>query len=183
MTSDYDWDPIVLDNHISTGNTWIKYIESITPGNNKVFHQFGEYNQHKIATHKTHSDPIFFDANLFDTADLHFFDADTYGNIDHNGVILQCKEHVVSSAKKPVTIKVQPPNNSSLRYYFAWIPTKVQLTFKNTTQHTHATISTILNKHYKSPYPARNVYHMDEPVVTDTVYSDTPAIDDGSKSA
>ena len=36
---------------------------------------------------------------------------------------------------------------------------------------------------YKSPFPAANVNHRHEPVATDTVYSDTPAIDDGSTSA
>ena len=44
-------------------------------------------------------------------------------------------------------------------------------------------MSTLLKKHYKSPFPALNVHRRDEAVATDTVYSDTPAIDDGSTSA
>ena len=184
MTSDDDWDPTALDSQISNGNTWVKDINSVTPGNNKIFNQFGDYNQRTIATHRCNGDPIFFDTNLFDKDDLHFFDADTFDNNNHDEVILQCMEHAISSAKKPITANVQTPNYSSLRPYFAWLPTNVvQLTFKNTTQHARTTISTILKKHYKSPYPALNVHRRDEPVATDTVYSDTPAIDDGSKSA
>ena len=184
MTSDDDWDPTALDSQISNGNTWIKDINSVSPGNNKIFNQFGDYNQRTIATHRCNGDPIFFDTNLFDKDDLHFFDADTFDNHNHDEVVLQCMEHAISSAKKPITANVQTPNYSSLRPYFAWLPTNVvQLTFKNTTQHARTTISTILKKHYKSPYPALNVHRRDEPVATDTVYSDTPAIDDGSKSA
>ena len=184
MTADDEWDPTILDNHISTSNTWIQDIESLTPGNNKVFNQFGDYTQRTVATHMLHNNPIFFDTNIFDNDDLHFFDADTFDNVDHDEVILQCMEHAVSSPKKPVTTKTQTPNYSSLRPYFAWLPTNVvQLTFNNTTQHARTTVSTILKKHYKSPYPALNVHRRDEPVATDTVYSDTPAIDDGSKIA
>ena len=40
-------------------------------------------------------------------------------------------------------------------------------------------MSTILKKHYKSPFPANNVHRHNEPIITDTVYSDTPAIDSG----
>ena len=36
---------------------------------------------------------------------------------------------------------------------------------------------------YKSPYPACNVQRRQKPIATDTIYSDTPAINDGSKVA
>ena len=44
-------------------------------------------------------------------------------------------------------------------------------------------MSAILKKHYKSPFPALNVTRRDEPVATDIVYSNTPAIDNGCKQA
>ena len=37
-----------------------------------------------------------------------------------------------------------------------------------------------MKKYFKSPYPACNVHRRQEPLATDTVYSDVPAIDDGS---
>ncbi len=44
-------------------------------------------------------------------------------------------------------------------------------------------MSTHLRKAFKSPFPALNVHRQDEPVATDTVFSDTPAIDSGAKAA
>jgi hypothetical protein len=44
-------------------------------------------------------------------------------------------------------------------------------------------MGTYLKKRYKSPFPACNVHHRSEPVATDTVYSDTPAIDSGVTAA
>ena len=43
--------------------------------------------------------------------------------------------------------------------------------------------STVIKKFYKSPFPACNVLRRDESVATDTVYSDTPAVDDGATCA
>ena len=40
-------------------------------------------------------------------------------------------------------------------------------------------MSTYLKRCFKSPHPALNVHRRNEPVTTDTVYSDTPAIDSG----
>ena len=44
-------------------------------------------------------------------------------------------------------------------------------------------MSTLLKKHYKSPYPACNVHRRNEPIATDTVFSSTPAIDGGAQMA
>ena len=48
------------------------------------------------------------------------------------------------------------------------------------TQCTRTSASTILKKTFKSLFPALNVKRRFEPVATNTIYSDTPAIDDGS---
>ena len=40
-------------------------------------------------------------------------------------------------------------------------------------------MSTVLKKHYKSPFPALNVHRREEAIATDTVYSDVPAVDSG----
>jgi hypothetical protein len=44
-------------------------------------------------------------------------------------------------------------------------------------------MSTYLKHRFKSPYPALNVHHHNEPVATNTVYWDTPAIDSGDTYA
>ena len=40
-----------------------------------------------------------------------------------------------------------------------------------------------LKKTYRSPFPALNVHRRNEAVATDTVFSDTPAIDNGATMA
>jgi len=40
-------------------------------------------------------------------------------------------------------------------------------------------MSTLLKKWYKSPFPTLNVHRRDELIATDTIYSDTPAVDSG----
>ena len=44
-------------------------------------------------------------------------------------------------------------------------------------------MSTQLLKRYKSPFLACNVHCRNEPIATDTVYSNTPAIGSGCKCA
>ena len=44
-------------------------------------------------------------------------------------------------------------------------------------------MSTLLSKRYLSPNPALNVHRSNEPVATDTVFSDTPAVYSGVTSA
>eukprot|EP00980_Cylindrotheca_fusiformis_P023113 scaffold10147_cov126-Cylindrotheca_fusiformis.AAC.1 len=76
------------------------------------------------------------------------------------------------------------PDYGKLRPLFGWLPTKtIKKTFENTTQYARLPAGTHLKKHYKSAYPALNVQRHDEPVATDTVYSDTPAIDGGETCA
>ena len=42
-------------------------------------------------------------------------------------------------------------------------------------------MATCLLKHYKSLFPACNIHRHNKPIATDTIYSDTPAIDSGCK--
>ena len=44
-------------------------------------------------------------------------------------------------------------------------------------------MSTLLKKRYQSPNPALNVHQRSESVATDTIYSDTPAVDSGVTQA
>jgi hypothetical protein len=69
---------------------------------------------------------------------------------------------------------------AQLRPNFAWLPENVvKETFKNTTQYARMPMSTVLKKHYKSPFPALNVHRREEALATDTVYSNVPAVDSG----
>ena len=71
-----------------------------------------------------------------------------------------------------------------MRPKFGWLSTDtIRETFKRTTQYVRLPGSEILKKRYKSPFPALNVYRREEPVAMDTVFSEVPAIDDGSTCA
>jgi hypothetical protein len=70
------------------------------------------------------------------------------------------------------------PDYESLHPNFGWLPIDViQLTCQHTTQYAQMPMSSVLQKHYHSPYPALNVHHRNEPIATDTVFSNTLAID------
>jgi hypothetical protein len=76
------------------------------------------------------------------------------------------------------------PDYGQLRPHLGWLPVDaIKKTFEHTTQLARMPMSTILKKRYKSLNPALNVHPHDEPVATNTIYSDTPAIDCGVTSA
>jgi hypothetical protein len=84
----------------------------------------------------------------------------------------------------PCKISETPRDYDALCPRFAWLPTDIiKKTFEVTTQYARMPLNTILRKHFKSPNPAVNVRRRDEPVATDTIQSDVPAIDGGEKYA
>ena len=65
-----------------------------------------------------------------------------------------------------------------------WLPTNViKKTFNMMTQYAQMPFSSILKKCFKSPNPALNVMHCNEPIATDTIQLDTPAINGGEMYA
>jgi hypothetical protein len=76
------------------------------------------------------------------------------------------------------------PDYRQLRPRLGWLPVDaIKKMFEHTTQLACMPMSTILKKWYKSPNPALNVRPRDKPVATDTIYSNTPAINCGITSA
>jgi hypothetical protein len=77
-----------------------------------------------------------------------------------------------------------PRDYDALHPRFAWLPTDIiKKTFEVTTQYAQMPLNTILCKCFKSPNPVVNVRRPDEPVATDTIQSNVPAIDGGEKYA
>ena len=63
-----------------------------------------------------------------------------------------------------------------LRPLFGWAPADtIKKTFAVTTQYARGRVSDTLKQHWRSRFPACNVKRRNEPVATDTVFSDTPA--------
>ena len=79
----------------------------------------------------------------------------------------------------------QEPDWNALRPFFAWTsPSCIQDTFNVTTRHgTAPHTQDYIKKHFKSHNPVFNIPRRSEAVATDTIFSDTPAVDDGSTMA
>ena len=77
----------------------------------------------------------------------------------------------------------QEPDWNALRPFFAWTsPSSIQDTFNVTTRHGSAPhTQDYIKKHFKSRNPVFNIPRRSEAVATDTIFSDTPAVDDGSR--
>ena len=73
----------------------------------------------------------------------------------------------------------------SLRPYFGWQSEQVVMDTYQVTSRFGGTIPQhdYLKKHFKSRNPVFNIPRRNEPVATDTIFSDTPAINDGSTMA
>ena len=79
----------------------------------------------------------------------------------------------------------QEPDWNALRPFFAWTsPSRIKDTFNVTTRHgTAPHTQDYIQKHFKSRNPVFNIPRRSEAVATDTIFSDTPAVDDGSTMA
>ena len=115
---------------------------------------------------------------MFDYHELHFFDTekskeDTLDDVI--GSFLSCKKN---------STKRKDPEHNFASTPFNWLPINlIKNNFQLSTQHDRTPDSSFLKKTYHSPFLAFNAKHRYEPVATDSVYSDTPAVDDGSTCA
>ena len=82
-------------------------------------------------------------------------------------------------------VKKKPPDYEKYRPYFLHVPKeKIRQTFKRTTQFASNVMAgrNVLQT-IKSPYPANNVWRRNEPVASDTIFADVPAVDTGGQKA
>jgi hypothetical protein len=192
-TSEDDWDPTSLDSVISDDPNWYK-AELSAPLPDPMYDEYGEFrgcvliNQREWQVH-------YFDAldtkpssdnNKFHYA-LEQFAEDPNSIINlviyhANHTRYVCDHETVEAA--PKFIMTLEPDYRQLCPRLSWLPIDaIKKTFKHTTQLARMPMSTILKIQYKSLNPALNVRPHDKPVATDTIYSDTLAIDCGITSA
>ena len=163
LTSDLDWNPSSLD-YKHDEDTWFDAMENLPDLDHDLpFDEFGEYiHTHELATSFSQIE------QSFDTSSEYIINV----------------QDVITSASQGRTTSNSLIDFEKLAPYFGWLPLNViQATMDKTTQFYCAPASNQLKKHFKSPYPACNVQRRQEPLATDTVYSDTPAIDNGCKVA
>jgi hypothetical protein len=81
-------------------------------------------------------------------------------------------------------VKDDPRDYEALRPCFPWLNSDIiRKTFEVKTQFAWLPLNMVLRKRFKAPNPATNVPRRDEPMATDTIQLDTPAIDGGEKYA
>ena len=160
FTSPDEWDPSVLDHDPP-------HIDGLDPSQvpdqpfgDPMFDAYGDFNERIIT-------------NLNILSDAPPEDCGSYTEISY---VLTANLHHSSP---------QEPDWNALRPFFAWTsPSSIKDTFNVTTRHgTAPHTEDYIKKHFKSRNPVFNIPRRSEAVATDTIFSDTPAVDDGSTMA
>ena len=160
FTSPDEWDPSVLDHDPPHLDGLDPSQVSDQPFGDPMFDAYGDFNERIIANLN-----ILLDAPPGD-----------------------CGSYTSTSSVSTVNLhqsSPQEPDWNALRPFFAWTsPSSIKDTFNVTTRHgTAPHTQDYIKKHFKSRNPVFNIPRCSEAVATDTIFSDTPAVDDGSTMA
>ena len=160
FTSPDEWDPSVLDHDPPPLDGLDPSQMLDQPFGDPMFDAFGDFNERIIANLN-----ILLDAPPGD-----------------------CGSYTAISSVSTVNLhqsSPQEPDWNALHPFFAWTsPSTIKDTFNVTTRHgTAPHTHDYIKKHFKSRNPVFNIPRRSEAVATDTIFSDTPAVDDGSTMA
>ena len=160
FTSPDEWDPSVLDHDPPHLDGLDPSQVPDQPFGDPMFDAYGDFNEHIIA-------------NLNILLDAPPADCESYTEISS---VFTANLHQSSP---------QEPDWNTLCPFFAWTsPSSIKDTFNVTTRHgTAPHTQDSIKKHFKSRNPVFNIPRRSEAVATDTIFSDTPAVDDGSTMA
>lgn len=202
LTGETDWDPSVLDHNPEDDEQWADALDTLEadPTTN-LFDEFGNYRKRVIIQHSEYFqrqdgddmediiDQCVYHASISAGSDPIFYDAHEYFINDHgledDAADDDEEEHLPPALPpEPRVVSSRTPEYEKLRPLFGWLSADIiQKTFQHTTQYARLPTGTHLKRSFKSANPALNVFRRSEPVACDIVYSDVPAIDDGSTAA
>ena len=160
FTSPDEWDPSVLDHDPPHLDGLDPSQVPDQPFGDPMFDAYGDFNERIIA-------------NLNILLDAPPEDCGSYTEISS---VFTANLHQSSP---------QEPDWNALHLFFAWTsPSSIKDTFNVTTRHgTAPHTQDYIKKHFKSRNPVFNIPRRSEAVATNTIFSDTPAVDDGSTMA
>jgi hypothetical protein len=166
-----EWDPTVLDHQYHDSSVWGDDAASVHGTlHNSRYDEFGQYRQRVLVNHLSYfsrQDGTTLDDNI-----------DQCVLTEHQSTLdpsVECDAHILSK---------KDPDFVQLRPLLGWLsPHIIKKNFTHTTQYARLPTGTTLKRTFKSPNPALNITRRHEPVACDIVYSDVPAIDDGSIAA
>ena len=126
------------------------------------FDEFGDYTHRAIQT-----------LNILDDSSQPLT---PFPTIRANQQVIRSNQHVVN---------IDTPDYEKFKPYFGWVNVDtVQKTMEQSTEWGVSNPNTFpMRKHLKSRNPALSIPRRHEPVATDTVFSDTPAVNSGVKQA
>jgi len=157
LTSDSNWDPTILDSEFDPEVEW-----------------------------QDAQEDDFFDPNFDDTGNyLHRQIAflDTFSSVEEQEDFDDKVDRLLLHVNRN-KVKMKEPDYEALCPCFAWAPADiVKKMLEATTQCAQNSYNLPFRMHYCLHFPALNVDCHREAVATDTIYSDTPAIDDGATCA
>jgi hypothetical protein len=170
LISELEWDSTVLDHQYHDSSEWRdKGASAHGTLHNSRYDVFRQHRQRVLVNHLSyfsHQDGTTLDDNI-DQCVLNAHQS----TLDPSA---ECDAHILSE-KDPDFVQ---------RPLFGWLsPDLIKKTFTHTTQYARLPSGTTLKRTFKSPNPALNVTRRNEPVACDIVYSNVPAIDDGSIAA
>jgi hypothetical protein len=168
LTSDVEWDPSIADHTLTDDETWFDAV-SDQPDNGYKFQPFderGNYRNHETVVTRTTRTII--ETNWHNT---------------HQDIIADEIDPTFAANER-----LQKPSKRNFADYTDFFlkssADTIKRTFEATTQYARSGwITGHIYETHKSPFPALNVRRRNEPVATNTIYADTPAIDDGSMAA
>ena len=160
FTSPDEWDPSVLDHDPPHLDGLDPSQVPDQPFGDPMFDAYGDFNER-------------INANLNTLLDPPPGDCGSYTEISS-----VCTANLHQSSP-------QGPDWNALCPFFAWTsPSSIKFTFNVTTRHGTAPHTQVyIKKHFKSRIPVFNIPRCSEAVATDTIFTDTPAVDDGSTMA
>ena len=160
FTSPDEWDPSVLDHDPPHLDGLDPSQVPDQPFGDPMFEAYGDFNERIIA-------------NLNILLDAPPEDCGSYTDISS---IFTANLHQSSP---------QEPDWNALHPFFAWTsPSSIKDTFNVTTRHgTAPHTQDYIKKHFKSHNPVFHIPRRIEAVATETIFSDTPAVDDGPPMA
>ena len=161
-TSDTLWNPKSIDFDLLNDKKWVDE----TPFEQNIDHQrkfdnYGNYNPE---------------------------DFEDEFNVNHNQIDVLINQHYIHETHHSYNRAIstyKPPNYGIIKPFLLYTNDEViRHTLNSTTQYGRTTSNSLqLKQTFRTPFPACNMMRRNEPVATDTVYSTTPAIDDGSTMA
>jgi len=161
LTGDMDWDPGVLDCNFEDSETWHDALSKPSMAlPNPWFDEFGDYCKHIIVQEHCHDakdwtcvDTVANDCARFHTCFAHTLDAALV-----DPAVPTCDDPHEGTTDAHQTTK-QPLDYAALCPMVRWLSEDIiKSTFKVTTQYACLPMSTLLKKHYKSPFLVLNVH-------------------------